>query len=157
MAPCGKQRSFCCVYGGISGIGSVTATSKSSCKNEDSLLITRPCTALVQRYAPELEKRCWAHLRRTTDSWRVDAHLCESERGVGLSLPSSRLSLGNTLEFWLSATRDVQAAKHFFANALDAFHIVAPRVITVDKNAAYPKPSRKCKSQGILLLVANSG
>jgi transposase, IS6 family len=26
----------------------------------------------VQRCAPELEKRCRPHLRRTTDSWRVD-------------------------------------------------------------------------------------
>ena len=26
----------------------------------------------VQRYAPELEKRCKRHLKATTDSWRVD-------------------------------------------------------------------------------------
>ena len=26
----------------------------------------------VQRYAPELEKRCRPHLRPTNDSWRVD-------------------------------------------------------------------------------------
>jgi transposase-like protein len=26
----------------------------------------------VQRYAPELEKRCRPHLRATSDSWRVD-------------------------------------------------------------------------------------
>jgi len=26
----------------------------------------------VQRYAPELEKRCRSHLRPTNDSWRVD-------------------------------------------------------------------------------------
>ena len=26
----------------------------------------------VQRYAPELEKRCRLHLKGTTDSWRVD-------------------------------------------------------------------------------------
>jgi IS6 family transposase len=26
----------------------------------------------VQRYAPELEKRCRPHLKTTTDSWRVD-------------------------------------------------------------------------------------
>ncbi|GHP00209.1 hypothetical protein KSF_102560 [Reticulibacter mediterranei] len=26
----------------------------------------------VQRYAPELEKRCRSHLKTTTDSWRVD-------------------------------------------------------------------------------------
>ena len=26
----------------------------------------------VQRYAPELDRRCRAHLKTTTDSWRVD-------------------------------------------------------------------------------------
>jgi transposase-like protein len=26
----------------------------------------------VQRYAPQLEKRCRPHLKATTDSWRVD-------------------------------------------------------------------------------------
>ena len=26
----------------------------------------------VQRYAPELEKRCRRYMKRTTDSWRVD-------------------------------------------------------------------------------------
>jgi IS6 family transposase len=47
-------------------------------------------------------------------------------------------SQGNTLEFWLSVTRDAQAAKRFFTKALHALHTVIPRVITVDKNAAYP-------------------
>src|SRR5262249_12047804 len=28
--------------------------------------------ALVQQYAPELEKRCRPHLKATTDSWKVD-------------------------------------------------------------------------------------
>jgi transposase-like protein len=34
--------------------------------------ITRRSTALVQRYAPELEKRSRSHLRPTNDSYRVD-------------------------------------------------------------------------------------
>src|SRR6266508_464660 len=34
--------------------------------------ITRRSTALVQRYAPELEKRSRPHLRPTNDSYRVD-------------------------------------------------------------------------------------
>jgi IS6 family transposase len=43
------------------------------------------------------------------------------------------------LEFQLSPARDAQAAKCFFAKALSANHTVVPRVIAVDKNAAYPK------------------
>lgn len=59
-------------------------------------------------------------------------------------------SQGNTLEFLLSATRDAQAAKRFFAKALHAFHTVASRVITVDKNAAYPKAFKELKGAGDL-------
>jgi transposase-like protein len=59
-------------------------------------------------------------------------------------------SQGNTLEFHLSVTRNAQAAKHFFAKALGASHTVTPRVITVDKNAAYPKALNELKSAGVL-------
>lgn len=55
-----------------------------------------------------------------------------------------------TLEFWLSATRDTQAAKRFFAKALGASHTVTPRVITVDKNAAYPKALHELKTAGTI-------
>ena len=47
-------------------------------------------------------------------------------------------SQGNTLEFMLSAKRDARAAERFFRKAINAAHNVEPRVINVDKNAAYP-------------------
>ena len=53
---------------------------------------------------------------------------------------------GSSLEFLLSATRDAQAAKRFFSKALGAAHSVTPRVITVDKNAAYPKALNELKA-----------
>ncbi len=57
-------------------------------------------------------------------------------------------SCGNTLEFWLSPTRDAHAAKQFFAKALTASHTTSPRMITVDKNASYPKALRDLKAAG---------
>ena len=39
----------------------------------------------------------------------------------------------------LSAKRDGKASERFFRKVLKATHTQAPRVITVDKNAAYPK------------------
>ncbi len=42
-------------------------------------------------------------------------------------------SKGNTIDFYLSKTRDEKAAKSF----LQPFHVSKPRVITVDKNSAY--------------------
>jgi IS6 family transposase len=38
----------------------------------------------------------------------------------------------------LSATRDAGAAERFFRRVLQTSHTRTPRVITVDKNAAYP-------------------
>ena len=38
----------------------------------------------------------------------------------------------------LSAKRDAKAAKRFLRKVLNASHTIEPRVITVDKNAAYP-------------------
>ncbi len=99
----------------------------------------------VQRYAPELEKRCRPHLKATTDSWRVDETYVKI-KGTWMYLYRAVDSEGNTLEFLLSATRDAEAAKRFFLKALGASHTTTPRVITVDKNAAYPKALRELKA-----------
>lgn len=42
------------------------------------------------------------------------------------------------LDFMLSAKRDGKAAARFFRKVLKAQHTQDPRVVTVDKNAAYP-------------------
>ena len=47
-------------------------------------------------------------------------------------------SEGNTLDFMLSAKRDSKAAARFFRKVLKSQHTGSPRVINVDKNAAYP-------------------
>ena len=47
-------------------------------------------------------------------------------------------SRGATLDFMLSVTRNADAAERFFRQVLQASHALTPRVITVDKNAAYP-------------------
>ena len=101
----------------------------------------------VQHYAPELEKRCRPHLKATTDSWRVDETYVKK---VWMYLYRAVDSQGNTLEFLLSETRDAQAVKRFFQKTLGTSQAVSPRVITVDKNAAYPKAFRELKAEGIM-------
>jgi transposase-like protein len=48
-------------------------------------------------------------------------------------------SHGQTIEFMLSAKRDVPAAKRFFKKMMRAEHRRLPFSISVDKNAAYPE------------------
>src|SRR5947208_12680637 len=91
----------------------------------------------VQRYAPELETRCRPHLKATNDSWRVDETYIKVKK-VWMYLYRAVDSEGNTLDFFFSPTRDAHAAKQFFLKALAASHTTEPRVINVDKNAAYP-------------------
>ncbi len=47
-------------------------------------------------------------------------------------------SLGNTIDFLLCAKRDARSAERFFRKTLNATHTPTPRVVNVDKNAAYP-------------------
>ena len=91
----------------------------------------------VLKYAPELDKRIRPHLKPTTDSWRVDETYLKV-KGVWKYLYRAVDSQGNTLDFLLSAKRDGKAAARFFRKLLKGQHTQAPRVITVDKNAAYP-------------------
>jgi IS6 family transposase len=50
----------------------------------------------------------------------------------------------------LSPTRDGEAAKRFFVKTLAASHTREPRVINVDKNAAYPKAFHDLKTAGLI-------
>ena len=56
-------------------------------------------------------------------------------------------SLGRTVDFLLTAHRDAEAAKRFLCKALKAVHNQEPRVINVDKNAAYPKATDELKQK----------
>ena len=91
----------------------------------------------VLSYAPELDKRIRPHLNPTNDSWRVDETYIEVKGGWKY-LYRAVDSIGNMLDFMLSAKRDGKAAARFFRKVLKATHTQTPRVITVDKNAAYP-------------------
>jgi transposase, IS6 family len=91
----------------------------------------------VQRYAPELDKRCRPSLRATNDSYRVDETYIKIKKQWHY-LYRAVDSTGATLDFMLSASRDADAAEQFFRKVLNADHTTLPRVITVDKNAAYP-------------------
>ena len=91
----------------------------------------------VLKYAPELDKRIRPHLKQTNDSWRVDETYIKV-KGRWKYLYRAVDSQGNTLDFLLCAKRDASAAERFLRKTLNASHTQSPRVINVDKNAAYP-------------------
>ncbi|MGG2065173.1 IS6 family transposase [Bacillus sp. S14(2024)] len=100
----------------------------------------------VHQYGPELDKRVRRHLKKTNDSWRVDETYIKV-KGQWMYLYRAVDSEGNTIDFYLSKTRDHKAAKRFFKKALRSFHVSIPRVITVDKNPAYPVAIEELKKE----------
>jgi len=51
------------------------------------------------------------------------------------------------MDFHLSESRDKHVAKRFFKKALAFSHVFRPRVITVDKNPAYPIAIQELKKE----------
>ena len=100
----------------------------------------------VHQYGPELDKRIRPYLRRTNDSWRVDETYIKV-KGQWMYLYRAVDSEGNTIDFYLSKTRDVKSAKRFFKKALASPHVSQPRVITVDKNPSYPVAIQTLKEE----------
>jgi IS6 family transposase len=103
----------------------------------------------VQRYAPELDKRCRPYLNITNNSYRVDETYIKINK-QWYYLYRAVDSQGQTLDFLLSPTRDAEAAERFFRKVLRAAHTTVPRVITVDKNAAYPPAFAVLQQDGTL-------
>jgi len=92
----------------------------------------------VQCYTPEINKRIRQHLKMSGTSYRVD----ETYIKVGKTCKYLYRAVdkeGQTIEFMLSAKRDVSAAKRFFKKVMRAQHRRLPFSISVDKNAAYPE------------------
>ena len=97
----------------------------------------------VHQYGPELKKRMKPYLKKTNDSWRVDETYIKI-KGSWHYLYRAVDSDGNTLDWMLSETRDQEAAEKFFKKASGNGHCVKPRVVSVDKNAAYPSAFKVC-------------
>ena len=87
----------------------------------------------VHQYGPELDKRIRRHLKQTNDSWRVEETYIKVKR-QWMYLYRAVDSEGNMIDFYLSKKKNHKAAKRFFKNALQSFHVSKPRAITVDKN-----------------------
>jgi transposase, IS6 family len=84
-------------------------------------------------------------LKPSSDSWRVDETYIKV-KGEWLYQYRAVNSEGQTIEFYFSTKRDTASDQAFFEKALGAPHTAPPRVINVDKNAAYPKTVNTLKT-----------
>ena len=117
---------------------------------ERGLSISASCIwRWVQIYGPELDKRCRRHLKPTNKSWRLDETYIKV-KGQERFLYRAVDSVGQTIDFLLTAKRDAAAAKRFFRRALAQTGNPMPRVINVDKNRSYPAAVEGLKQEGII-------
>ena len=101
----------------------------------------------VQAYAPELNKRCRPYLKPVNKSYRIDETYIKV-KGEDKYLYRALDSTGQTIDFLLTAKRDMVAAKRFLRRAIEASGNAMPRVMNVDKNPAYPAAMEALKAEG---------
>ncbi len=103
----------------------------------------------VQRYAPEINKRMRPYLKMSGASYRID----ETYVKVGTQWKYLYRALdkdGNTIEFMLSAKRDIPAVKRFFRKMMRADHRRLPLSISVDRHASYTDAFAASQAEKVL-------
>ena len=100
-------------------------------------------------YAPKmLDKLKWYWKPRCSTSWRVDETYIKV-KGKWAYLYRAIDSEGDTIDFYLSPTRNAKAAKRFLGKALKSIQkYTYPTVINTDKNPAYGKALKELKDEG---------
>ena len=96
-----------------------------------------------------MEKRLrWQWRRPQSRSWRVDETYIKV-RGKWAYLYRAVDKLGNTIDFYLSATRNTKAAKRFLGKALRGLkEWEQPEVLNTDKAPAYAAAIAELKAEG---------
>lgn len=105
----------------------------------------------VQHYAPEMEKRLrWFWRRGFDPSWRLDETYIKV-RGKWTYLYRAVDKHGDTIDFYLSPTRNAKAAKRFLGKALKGLKDwEKPTKLNTDKAHTYGIAIRELKDEGKL-------
>jgi transposase-like protein len=101
----------------------------------------------VQRYVPEFTKRWQRYARPVGRSWRIDETYIKI-KGNWAYLYRGVDKDGQTIDFFLSARRDIAAAKRFLQQAIEKRGI--PQKITLDGYAASHVAVGELQEEGTL-------
>ena len=101
----------------------------------------------AQRYLPEFEKRWRRYARPVGGSWRMDETYIKVH-GQWVYLYRAVDKAGQTVDFFLSRNRDVNAAKSFLRSAMKNTRV--PTKITLDAYAASHRAVREMQADGEL-------
>ena len=103
----------------------------------------------VQRYGPEVQRRLRGQLKLKSSPWHMDETFVRIA-GRWLYLFRAVDSHGQTVDFYLSETRDREAAKCFPERALENPDNSAPYVFARDGLRSYPAAIRDLQDEGRL-------
>jgi transposase-like protein len=103
----------------------------------------------VQAYAPEIRRRLRGQLKYKLATWFMDETYVRVA-GRWMSLFRAVDNRGQTIDFYLSETRDREAAKCFLQVALANPNNRPPHVLSIDGNRSYPAAIRDLKADGLI-------
>jgi transposase-like protein len=103
----------------------------------------------VQRYGPEVHRRLRGNVKQKSSTWHMDETFVRIA-GRWLYLFRAVDSHGQTVDFYLSETRDREAAKHFLKKALANPDNRPPHVFARDGLRSYPAAIRELQKEGLM-------
>jgi transposase-like protein len=100
----------------------------------------------VQRYGPELNRQLAEQVKRKSSTWHMDETFVRID-GKQMYLFRAVDSYGQTVDFYLSETRDREAAKLFLRKAMANPDNQSPYVFATDGLRSYPAAIREMKAE----------
>ena len=103
----------------------------------------------VQRYGPEVHRRLRGNVKQKSSTWHMDETFVRIA-GRWLYLFRAVDSQGQTVDFYLSETRDREAAQCFLKKALANPDNRAPHVFARDGLRSYPAAIRELQKENLI-------
>src|SRR5215472_13956694 len=101
----------------------------------------------AQRYGPEVLRRLGGGVKRKSSTWHIDETFVRIA-GKQMYLFRAVDSQGQTVDFYLSETRDREAAKLFLRRAMANPDNPPPHVFARDGLRSYPAAIRELQTEG---------